>query len=159
MGSRLKTDLAYIAGFLDGDGSMMLQLKRRSDTGRGVRFMATLCFYQDARHAAPLSWMRDILSIGYLSSRKDGMAELRINGFASVRQVLILLRPYLRFKMVQADALLRACATLESKKMRGLDEKELRELVELIFVIKEQNYKSSQTLAKAALLDRLGLTP
>lgn len=121
--------------------------------------MATICFYQDTRHAAPLSWMREILGIGYVSLRKDGMTELRINGFASVRKVLSLLRPYIRFKTTQADALLRACATLESKKMRQLSERELRELVDLIFVIKEQNYKSSQTLTKEILLNRLNLTP
>ncbi len=138
---------------------MMLQVKQRSDTGRGVRFMATLCFYQDTRHATPLMWMREILGIGYISSRKDGMTELRINGFASVRQVLTLLRPYIRFKTIQADALLRACLILESKKMSNLCEVELRELVDLIFVIKKQNYKSSQTLTKEALLARLNLTP
>lgn len=138
---------------------MMLQVKQRNDTSRGVRFMATLCFYQDTRHAAPLMWMRKILGIGYISSRKDGMTELRINGFVSVRQVLTLLRPYIRFKTIQADALLRACLILESKKMRDLCEIELRELVDLIFVIKKQNYKSSQTLTKEALLARLNLTP
>lgn len=138
---------------------MMLQVKQRNDTSRGVRFMATLCFYQDTRHAIPLMWMREILGIGYISSRKDGMTELRINGFASVRQVLTLLRPYIRFKTIQADALLRACLILESKKIRELCEVELRELVDLIFVIKEQNYKSSQTLTKEVLLARLNLTP
>lgn len=138
---------------------MMLQVKQRNDTSRGVRFMATLCFYQDTRHAIPLSWMREVLGIGYISSRKDGMSELRINGFASVREVLASLRPYIRFKTIQADALLRACLILESKKMRDLCEDELRELVDLIFVIKEQNYKSSQTLTKEALLARLNLTP
>lgn len=121
--------------------------------------MATLCFYQDTRHASPLTWMREILGIGYVSLRKDGMTELRINGFASVRNVLALLRPYLRFKTVQADALMQACAMLESKRMRDLSEVELRELVNFIFVIKEQNYKSSQTLTKETLLNRLSLTP
>ena len=138
---------------------MMLQVKRRSDTSRGVRFMATLCFYQDTRHATPLLWMREILGIGYVSSRKDGMTELRINGFASVRKVLTLLSPYLRFKTVQADALAKACSILEEKKMRELSETDLRELVDLIFVIKEKNYKSSQTLTKELLLNRLNLTP
>lgn len=138
---------------------MMLQVKQRSDTSRGFRFMATLCFYQDTRHAKPLSWMREILGIGYVSSRKDGMTELRINGFTSVKRILILLKPYLRFKIIQADALLRACTILESKRIRDLSELELRELANLIFVIKEQNYKSSQTLTKEALLIRLNLTP
>lgn len=114
---------------------------------------------KDTRHATPLSWMREILGIGYVSSRKDGMTELRINGFASVRKVLTLMRPYLRFNTVQAGALAKACSILEEKKMRELSEKDLRKLVELIFVIKEQNYKSSQTLTKESLLNRLNLTP
>ena len=83
MGSRSKLDLAYIAGFLDGDGSIMLQVKLRSDTSRGVRFMATICLYQDTRHAEPLRWMREVLGIGYITNRNDGMTELRINGFTS----------------------------------------------------------------------------
>ena len=83
MGSRSKLDLAYIAGFLDGDGSIMLQVKLRSDTSRGVRFMATICLYQDTRHAQPLTWMREVLGIGYITNRNDGMTELRINGFTS----------------------------------------------------------------------------
>ena len=159
MGSRSKTDLAYIAGFLDGDGSIMLQVKLRSDTSRGVRFMTTLCLYQDTRHAKPLSWMREVLGIGYLSNRNDGMTELRINGFASVHKVLTQLRPFIRFKTVQADALMQACTILNSKKISKLSEQELRSLVEFVFLIKDHNYKSKATLSKETLLLRLGLTP
>ena len=137
----------------------MLQVKLRSDTSRGVRFMATICLYQDSRHAKPLTWMRDVFNIGYLSFRNDGMTELRINGFASVRKVLSKLRPYIRFKEKQADALIRACELLETKKIRDMSEKELRHLVDLVFIIKEQNYKSRSSLTKEAMLKRLGLTP
>jgi len=159
VGSRSKLDLAYIAGFLDGDGSLMLQVKLRSDTSRGVRFMATLCLYQDTRHEDPLLWVREILGIGYISHRNDGMTELRINGFASIQKVLVQLRPFIRFKIVQADALLQACTLLKLKKIRELSEQELRTLVELVFVIRNNNYKSNATLSKEVLLDRLGLTP
>src|SRR5581483_1704560 len=60
VGSRSSIEKAYIAGFLDGDGSIMLQIKKRSDTGRGLRFMATICFYQDTRHEKPLFWIREV---------------------------------------------------------------------------------------------------
>jgi hypothetical protein len=159
VGSRSKTDLAYIAGFLDGDGSIMLQVKLRSDTSRGVRFMATICLYQDTRHAKPLSWMREVLGIGYISHRNDGMTELRINGFVSVHKVLTQLRPFIRFKTVQADALLQACSILSSKKISKLSEHELRNLVESVFLIRDSNYKINATLSKETLLLRLGLTP
>ena len=160
MGSRSKqTDIAYIAGFLDGDGSIMLQIKSRSDTSRGVRFMATICLYQDTSHATPLMWMRELLGIGYLSHRHDGITELRINGFVSVHKVLTLLQPFVRFKRVQVTALLQACTLLSSKKISQLSEEELRDLVDIVFLIKEHNYKSRSTLSKETLLHRLGLTP
>ena len=65
MGSRLDIENAYIAGFLDGDGSIMLQIKKRSDVKSGYRFMATVCFYQDSCHDKNLFWIRNY------SSRKD----------------------------------------------------------------------------------------
>ena len=137
----------------------MLQVKLRSDTSRGVRFMATICLYQDTRHAKPLLWMREILEIGYISHRNDGMTELRINSFVSVHKVLTQLRPFIKFKIVQADALLLACTTLSSKKISGLSEYELRNLVDSVFLIRNSNYKSRATLSKETLLLRLGLTP
>jgi hypothetical protein len=62
-----RSDLAYIAGFLDGDGSLMFQIKKRHDTKRGWRFMSTICFYQDTRHEKPFFWFRKKLGIGYIS--------------------------------------------------------------------------------------------
>lgn len=101
VGSRSKCEIAYIAGFLDGDGSIMLQIKKRKDTTRGFRFMATVCLYQDTRHEAPLHWMREVLGIGYVCHRNDGISELRINGFGRVRDILLLLQPFIRFKQLQ----------------------------------------------------------
>jgi len=75
-----KENLAYIAGFLDGDGSIMLQVKKRSDTTRGWRIMATICFYQDSRHSEPLNWIKEQLKIGYISKRN---AVRQLKGYAS----------------------------------------------------------------------------
>ena len=88
MGSRSKVDLAYVAGFLDGDGSLMLQIKKRKDGRIGLRFMPTICLYQDTRHEKPLYWIRRKLGIGYVSRRNDGMSELRINGYDSCEKIL-----------------------------------------------------------------------
>ena len=159
MGSRPKTDVAYIAGFLDGDGSLMLQVKSRSDTKRGVRFMATICFYQDTRHEKPLYWIRERLNIGYISRRNDGMTELRINGFEQVRNILIDLQPFIRFKAKQAQAMIRACDLLSKKFIRELSKRELRQLVEFTFLIRKENYKSRSQLTKEELNRILSLTP
>jgi hypothetical protein len=65
VGSRSKINLAYISGFLDGDGSLMLQFKKRKDGISKIRFMSTICFYQDTRHEKNLYWIRDILGKGF----------------------------------------------------------------------------------------------
>ena len=159
MGSRLETDLAYIAGFLDGDGSLMLQVKTRSDTKRGVRFMATICFYQDTRHEKPLYWIRERLGIGYITRRNDGMTELRINGFEQVRNILITLKPFIRFKAKQAQAMIGACDLLSKKFIRELSKREIRRLVRLTFDVRKENYKSRSVLTREELNRILSLTP
>ena len=88
MGSQSKISLSYIAGFLDGDGSLMLQIKKRKDGKLKRRFMCTICFYQDSRHEKSLYWIRKVLGIGYVSRRNDGMTELRINGFKQTKEIL-----------------------------------------------------------------------
>lgn len=159
MGSRSKVDLAYIAGFLDGDGSLMLQIKKRSDSKIGIRFMATICLYQDTRHEKPLYWIKEKLGIGYVSRRNDGMSELRINGYRQVARILEETIPYIRFKEIQSKALLRACNVLSSTKFSKLSRKQLEKLVDLILVIQNENYITKKKRTKDELIDQLGFDP
>lgn len=159
MGSRLKTDISYIAGFLDGDGSLMLQLKKRKDGNVKYRFMATVCFYQDKHHKADLNWIRSVFNIGYISNRNDGMSEVRINGYKSVRLVLEQLLPYIRFKRVQAKALLKAVRLLEIKPATKLVEDDLKSLIECMIEIQSANYSSRSKRTKKELYKVLSLTP
>ena len=159
MGSRSKIELAYIAGFLDGDGSLMLQIKKRKDGNIGIRFMPTICFYQDTRHEKTLYWIREVLGIGYLSRRNDGMTELRINGYKQVRDLLKILLSYIRFKKLQAVALKNACEILSVTKFKMLSRKKLKELVNYILVIQKENYVTKRKKTREELLTILGLTP
>lgn len=158
MGSRLSVEKAYIAGFLDGDGSIMLQLKKRGDSSKGYRFMATICLYQDSRHDTPLYWMRNIFGIGYISKRNDGMTELRVQGFANVQRVLLELQPYIRFKSLQTEAVITACGILRLG-MRNLSQEDKLRLVRLVLAVQNENYKSGRKRTEADLLKTLGLTP
>ena len=132
--------MAYIAGFLDGDGSLMIQFKRRGDNGK-IRVMFTICFYQDSRHDKPLRWIRGQLRIGYLSKRNDGMTELRINGFKAVKKILIALERYLRFKRKQAKLLLAAISILEK---RGDYKKQMLAVGKISDMMAKENYYSAQ---------------
>ena len=163
MGSRSKIEkkieLAYIAGFLDGDGSLMLQLKKRSDSKRAIRFMATICFYQDTRHEKTLHWIQKVLGIGYISKRNDGMTELRINGYKQIREILKSLLLYIRFKKLQTRALIKACEILSETKFKKLTQKQLIKLVDLILVIQSENYVTKKKKTKSELCKILDLTP
>ena len=163
MGSRSKIakeiEMAYIAGFLDGDGSLMLQIKKRKDGAIGIRFMSTICFYQDTRHEKTLYWIQEVLGIGYLSKRNDGMTELRINGYKQVRDILNLLLPYIRFKKLQANALQSACEILSATKFKMLSKEKLKELVDYMLVIQSENYVTKKKKTREELLAMLGLTP
>ena len=159
MGSRSKTHLAYIAGFLDGDGSLMLQLKKRKDGNVKYRFMATICFYQDSRHLDDLEWIRSVFKIGYVSHRKDGISEVRINGYKSVQRILEQLIPYIRFKRVQAVALLKATRLLAAISPIKLTPNNLKSLVEYIITIQTANYTTKRKRTKEELYNVLDLTP
>jgi len=160
VGSRSNIHLAYIAGFLDGDGSLMLQIKKRKDGKKSsIRFMPTICFYQDTRHEKTLYWIRDILKIGYLSQRKDGMTELRINGYKQIEEILRSLSPYVKFKEKQVVALQQACEILLKTKLKLLNKIQLIKLVDLILVIQNENYVAKKKKTKDELCRILGLTP
>ncbi|OGI31154.1 MAG: hypothetical protein A2343_02495 [Candidatus Moranbacteria bacterium RIFOXYB12_FULL_35_8] len=155
MGSCSKTDLAYIAGFLDGDGSLMMQIKRRNDNGR-FRFMLTICMYQDSRHEKTLFWMKRKFRIGYISRRNDNITELRINGYKQVERILKLLKPYIKFKKIQTKILLKSAKILQKKK---ISEKDYRILVDNIILIQSENYVTKRKKTKEELLKVLELTP
>jgi len=160
VGSRSRREnLAYIAGFLDGDGSLMLQVKKRKDGKMGWRFMFTVCFYQDTRHSRPLAWIRKELGIGYLSNRNDGITESRINGFDQVKRILELLKPYIRFKKIQTEMMIKAARILSGKKSNLLRESEIREIADAIVKIRNENYQSGKKDKKSETEKILGLTP
>ena len=137
----------------------MLQIKKRSDSKRAIRFMTTICFYQDTRHEKNLYWIKEVLKIGYISRRKDGMTELRINGYKQIRNILKSLLPYIRFKKLQTRALIKACEILSNTKFKKLSQKQLIELVDLMIVIQKENYITKKKKTRKELLKILGLTP
>ncbi len=135
-------DLAYIAGFLDGDGSVMVQVKKTKFNPKGWRLMFTICFYQDSNHAQPLSWIRQILGIGYLSYRNDGITELRINGYAQTERILKDLLPYLRFKKKQVTIILRILKLVHNKALGQLTKQQRLRIIDLIYESRKLTYKS-----------------
>ena len=97
-----QTSLAYIAGFLDGDGCIMLQLVSRKDYILGYQIRASIVFYQKQKYRSFLEEIKEKLKYGYIRERNDGIVEYTIVGFEPVKKILTLLYPYLKLKKQQA---------------------------------------------------------
>src|SRR3990172_9984245 len=97
-----KEELAYTAGFLDGDGCIMLQLVYRHDYVFGYQIRASIVFYQKTQNKGFLESIKRKLKSGYIRVRNDGMSEYTIVGVEPVGKILKLLYPYLRLKREQA---------------------------------------------------------
>ena len=107
MNQLTETQWAYIAGFLDADGSIFAQVTRREDYQFkfGLRF--TVAFIQKTSRNYFLIQLQKELGIGSFRNRKDGISELDIVGWASVEPFLKKVSPYLRIKKKQASLLLK----------------------------------------------------
>ena len=132
------TIFAYIAGFLDGDGSIMLQLHRRKSGKETYRIKAVICFYQDNRYRKEIEWMKKVLGCGYVYTRVDNICELRIEGFQRVFDILLELKPYLRFKKKQANLMLGIIPKIQQKTLLKKD------INAWILKMRKYNYFSSQ---------------
>lgn len=98
-----KEEIAYIAGFLDGDGCVMLQLVYRKDYSLGYQIRASIVFYQNQKYTFFLNWLKGKFQYGYIRNRGDGMSEYTIVGVKPVLKVLKLVSPYLKIKTKQAE--------------------------------------------------------
>jgi intein-encoded DNA endonuclease-like protein len=91
-------EIAYVAGFLDGDGSIMAQLVSRKGYRLGFQIRISIVFYQKSNHSDFLFWLKEQLGYGYVRDRNDGMTEYTIVGVREVESVLKLLLPFLHLK-------------------------------------------------------------
>ena len=94
---------SYIAGFLDADGCIMFQLIKRADYSFGFQIRASIVFYQKTKNKEHLEWIKNVLGVGYIRDRNDGMTEYTIVGLDSVMKILELLKSYIRLKKQQVQ--------------------------------------------------------
>src|SRR5256884_1995128 len=92
------TILAYIAGFLDGDGSVFFQLIRKQDYCLGFQIRTSIAFYQKTENEQILLWLKETFLSGYIRRRKTGLSDYTIVEPRKVRRILELLQPFVRLK-------------------------------------------------------------
>ncbi len=96
------TEKAYIAGFLDGDGSIHIRLKPNETYRFGFQVAPSIVFYQSSKEIHFLNDLKKLLNIGYIRERNDGIVEYIIGDTESMLYLIDSILPYLRLKKKQA---------------------------------------------------------
>ena len=90
---------AYLAGFIDGDGSIIIQIVKDPSRNFGYYVRVSLALYQHNKFNWFMDWLKEVLAPhGYITRRSTGMNEFVIVAKAPVKDLLTLLYPYLKIK-------------------------------------------------------------
>lgn len=97
---------SYLAGFLDGDGSINAQIVQRQDYILKFQIWFTITFFQKTNRHWFMIWLDKKLKTGVIRKRNDGISEYTITGAQNVKRVLLFLLPFLQIKKPQAKLVL-----------------------------------------------------
>ena len=131
---------AYIAGFLDGDGSIHVRLKPNSTYRYRFQISPAIVFYQSEKEINHLKWLNRTIGRGYIRKRNDGIAEYILGDIKSIREMIKNLLPYLKLKQRQAKLMLEILERKEKIKKA----KDFLELAKRIDLFQKINYSKKR---------------
>jgi|TARA_Y100000310_G_scaffold276794_1_gene294198 hypothetical protein len=146
-----KTIFAYIAGFLDGDGSIFFQIIPRKDYKQKFQIRSSIAFYQTTKFVWILKWIKKIFGVGYIRHRKTGMSDYTIVESKEVKRILLLLKPYVKLKKKQIELGLDILNKIDNKKSN----KDFLEICKLVDKFKELNYSKKRTITHKTVSESL----
>jgi hypothetical protein len=150
-----KSVRAYIAGFLDGDGSIIFQIVRRLDYRLGFQIRASICFYQNKSGIEGLRWLTKHLCRGTIRERAGRMCDLTIVGTEAVAEILIMVRPFVIFKRRQVEAGIKLISVLSE--MKRSDPGDFQAAADLVDRFARLNYSKNRTITAHVVREHLAL--
>ena len=131
---------SYLAGFLDGDGSIYVRLKPNSTYRFGYQMIAYVAFFQSGKHREEFEKVCELMPYGAMRIRKDGILEYTISKQEEIKEFLLNIKDYLVMKKPQAEL------ALEVMKLRqGIsDKKDFQILMDRIETFRELNYSKKR---------------
>lgn len=150
MGSQHYLSDEYLAGFLDGDGSVVATLERYNSRRFPYRIRMKVNFTQHARHTDKLMLMQKALGgIGAIrSNAAKNLAELVIQERSQVQAVLARLAPFLLIKKSQANLALKVIEEMSSNEKHKLSTLSERAYIRILLLVQGIRNLNSHTGGK-----------
>jgi len=140
MQSLSSTQKAYLAGFLDGDGSIYVRLKPNDTYRYGFQVAPYIILFQSKKERHKFETICSLIGLGYIRERKDAILEYTIAREGAIRAFLAMVQPYLILKNEQAALMIE----ILDMKAKIKDSKDFRALMKMIDRFRELNYSKKR---------------
>jgi len=131
---------SYLAGFLDGDGSIYVRLKPNSSYKYGFQIAPYIVLFQSRKEQKNFEKICSLIDLGHLRIRKDGILEYIISKERNLRQFLDIVKPFVILKRKQV----RLMMEILKKKEKIKTKKDFCQLASLIDRFGELNYSKKR---------------
>ncbi len=135
-----QTQKAYLAGFLDGDGSIYVRLKPNSTYRYGFQIAPYIVLFQSQKEKENFKKICSLIGLGYLRVRKDGILEYIIGKTEGLREFLKIIKPFVILKKRQVALM----TEILDKKEKVSNKNDFRKLADLIDRFRELNYSKKR---------------
>ena len=146
-----RNQCAYIAGFLDGDGSIYIRLKPNQDYHFGYQIAPNIVFYQSQKNLLFLEQIKKIIGAGYLRKRNDGVAEYILGDISTMSSLLKQILPYLIFKKKQARLFLK----IMQRKAEIKTKTDFVTVAKMIDSLEQLNYSKKRRITSKIIISSL----
>jgi hypothetical protein len=136
---------SYVAGFLDGDGSIHFQLVKQAEYRFGFYIRASLSFSQSTSVRWVLEEIRTMIGAGYVRDRGTGMSDLVITSRPVLRRVLEEISPHARVKRERIRLALKLLPLLD----HVTDPLEYLRLARMVDAFATLNYSKTKRITAA----------
>ena len=131
---------AYLAGFLDGDGSIYVQLKPNKTYKFGFQIAPYIVLFQSQKDRNNFEKICSLIKLGYLRTRKDGILEYIIGRQKKIEQFLKIVEPYVILKKPQVTLLKKILSLKKKVKVK----KDFNKLAKLVDAFRKLNYSKKR---------------
>ncbi|MGZ4209212.1 MAG: LAGLIDADG family homing endonuclease [Actinomycetota bacterium] len=144
-GTLKATQASYLAGFLDGDGSIHFQLVRQREYKFGFYIRASMSLSQSTSARSGLEQIHSMIGAGYIRDRGTGMSDLVITSRPVLQQILAEVEAFVIFKREHVKRARRLLGLIRPRMGEG----EFLELAREVDAFATLNYSKSKRIFAA----------